>query len=42
MVKFDGVGDYYLKTYIRYDEMNVDIIRHDYTYLMWIAMLGGI
>ena len=39
---FDDVGDYYLKTFIRYDELNVRIIRHEYTWLLWLAMLGGI
>jgi hypothetical protein len=39
---FDDVGEYYLRTYIRYDEMNVKIIRNNYTWLAWIATLGGI
>jgi hypothetical protein len=40
--KFDGIDEYYLKTYLRYDEMNVNINRYDYTWLTLIALLGGL
>ena len=40
--KFDDVGDYYFSTFIVYDPMNVRITRYDHTWIMWLAMLGGV